>query len=261
MCAECRTNLEGFYNFRMKCLISQLRFKKEFIDKLKIVEGTPSIETVLIKEEVIDSTNFEIKNEKETIKDAKPLDETDAWSDDNYFTIDDPDDLETCIKSLVNHVDDEEEFFELITIIDDDKEEGVTPSNEDQDIVRNDETKENDFNEDAAFSSESEPDLFGFDEPEEVPVVQKRKYRERIPPNPGLKERREQDRLAAIAWKANNTVEKIQRRKKEKLVESKEVCHICGKFFNKKLIQYHLNWHNGKLHLVFVEFFLIFWFL
>lgn len=244
---ECRTNLEGCYTFRMKCLISQIRFKKEFIDKLKIVEGTPSIETVLIKEEVIDSTNLEVKNEKEPVKDTITSLETDGWSDDYYFQIENPDDLENCIKSLVNPINDDEEFFELITVIDDDEEEGLTSLSEDQDIVKSEsvenvETNENDFNEDRAFSSESEPDLFGFDEPEEAPVVKKRKYRERILPNPDLKERREQDRLAAIAWRASSHIKKIQ-----KLAEKKEVCHICGKVFNKKLIQYHFNLHNGKL--------------
>lgn len=211
--------------------MSQTRYKNEFLDKK--VEETPSIETVLIKEEIIDSTNVDVKIEKELVM------ETDGWSDDDFFTLENPDDLESCIKSLVNQVDNKEEYFELITVVEDEIEIPLEVK-ENKEI-----TEENDFTENKYSSTESEPDLFGFDEPEtEIPAIQKKVYRKRISPNPDLEYRREQDRLATIEWKDKNKKKKVQ--KLESKSKKEEVCHICGKTFHKKTsLEYHLNYHNG----------------
>lgn len=223
----------------MKCLISQIQFKKEFLD----------IETVLIKEEIFDSSNVDVKIEKELVKNVA---ETDGWSDDDFFTLENPDDLESCIKSLINQVDDnEEEYFELITVIDDDEIDEEVPSEVQNEvsITENKETvQEDDFHYDKDSSTDSEPDLFGFDENievEEPSAIQKRVYRQRIPPNPDLEYRREQYRLVTIAYKEKKLMEK-----EKKLMEKEQkICHICGKVFQKmKSLEYHLNYHNGKLN-------------
>lgn len=230
----------------MKCLLSQIRFKKEFLDNQ--IEETPSIETVLIKEEIAESTNVDVKIEKEVVK------ETDGWSDDDFFTLENPDDLETCIKSLVDQVDNEEEYFQLITVIDDEievQDESSTTENKEA-VEITEENLENDFTEDKYSTTESEPDLFGFDEAEvEIPSIKQKVYRKRISPNPDLEHRRQQDRLATIEWKEKNKMKKFQ--KLEKQLKKEEVCHICGKaFLKKKTLEYHLNYHNSKLSLILI---------
>lgn len=228
--------------FRLNCLKSQIKFKSEFLEIL------PTIETVFIKEEIIDPSSPIIKIETDPVKNSKP-EKYWEWSDDDFFTPENPEAPKSSVK-LVKE-DSEEEIFELITIVDDDNpieiiEDIVNikskPIEMEEKPTEREEVKP--IDKDKYSSTESEPDFFNFDDPKkiEVPAIKKRIYRKRISPNPNFELKRKQDKKTS-----NAALFKLVRKQKKK-VETKEVCHICGKYLRKQSIEFHLNYHNGMFH-------------
>lgn len=176
--------------------MSQIRYKQQYLDQVflgeTLVEDPPTFETVLIKEEIIDSKSIEKKLKTETCD----------WSDDDFFTLENSDETS---KPVVIYVDEKVKDEEIITESKELKDEKI------------------DFNEDKYSSTESEPDLFVFDEQTEENKIKKPK----------------------------NKYLKLD--KQEKKAASQSICHICGKSLNIKRMEYHLNCHNGEIKKVVLE--------
>lgn len=134
---------------------SQILFRNEFLDNPHgLEEVSEEIQTVFIKEEIIDAPSPEIKIVQRPLKTVKPEMYLE-WSDDD----------QSCTK-----YDNDDELFEILTVIEVVEDDG-TPINiksEKMEVDVETEVKEN------LEDTDSEPDLVNFDEIEPT-IVQKPK--------------------------------------------------------------------------------------